>query len=128
MDDTGKIIVLEAKIDDEIFLLINLYNTNTDAELFKELCELEQMLEIFSLGSCKNIIFAGGFNCFSNSNLEASGGNPTMKKKSISKIIQLLEKYDLVDVWGIQNPFSKRYTFRKIFQDTYKGVYMIYFF
>ena len=115
MDNTGRIIVLEAKIDDQIFLLINLYNPNTDAQLFETLFELEQMLDIFSLDSCKNVIFAGDFNCFSNSNLEASGGNPTMKKKSNSKIIQLLEKCDLVDVWRIRNPFSKRYTFR-IFQ------------
>ena len=36
-----------------------------------------------------------------------------MKKKSVSKLIQLLEKYDLIDIWRIRNPFSKRYTFRK---------------
>ena len=50
---------------------------------------------------------------FFNSNLEASGGNPALKKKSVSKLIQLLEKYDLIDIWRIRNPFSKRYTFRK---------------
>ena len=40
-------------------------------------------------------------------------GNPALKKKSVSKLIQLLEKYDLIDIWRIRNPFSKRYTFRK---------------
>ena len=50
------------------------------------------MLDIFSLDSYKNILFAGDFNCFFNSNLEASGGNPALKKKSVSKFIQLLEK------------------------------------
>ena len=79
----------------------------------KTLCELEQMLDIFSLDFCKNIIFAGDFNCFFNLNLEASGGNPTLKKKSVSKLVQLLEKYYLIDIWRIRNPFSKRYTFRK---------------
>ena len=112
-DNNGRIIVLEAEIDDEIFLLINLYNPNTEAEQVKTLCELERMLDIFSLDSYKNILFAGDFNCFFNSNLEASGGNPALKKKSVSKLIQLLEKYDLIDIWRIRNPFSKRYTFRK---------------
>ena len=80
-DNNGRIIVLEAEIDDEIFLLINLYNPNTEAEQVKTLCELERMLDIFSLDSYKNIIFAGDFKCFFNSNLEASGGNPALKKK-----------------------------------------------
>ena len=30
-DNNGRIIVLEAEIDDEVFLLINLYNPNTEA-------------------------------------------------------------------------------------------------
>ena len=63
-DNNGRIIVLGAEIDDEIFLLINLYNPNTEAEQVKMLCELERMLDTFSLDSCKNIIFAGDFNCF----------------------------------------------------------------
>ena len=62
-DSNGRIIVLEAEIDDEIFLLINLYNPNTEAEQVKTLCELERMLDIFSL-DCVNILFAGDFNCF----------------------------------------------------------------
>ena len=43
-DNNGRIIVLEAEIDDEIFVLINLYNPNTDAEQVKTLCELERMV------------------------------------------------------------------------------------
>ena len=60
-DNNGRIIVLEAEIDDEISLLINLYNPNTEAEQVKTLCELEQMLDVFSLDSYKNILFAGDF-------------------------------------------------------------------
>ena len=56
-----------------------------------------------------------------NSNLQASSGNLPSKKKSVSKIIQLLEKHDLVDIWGIRNPLSKP-SEKIIFQDTYKGV------
>ena len=63
-DNNGRIIVLEAEIDDEIFFLINLYNPNPEAEQVKTFCEFEQMLDIFYLDSCKNILFAGYFNCF----------------------------------------------------------------
>ena len=54
-DNNDRIIVLEAEIDDEIFLLINLYNPNTEVEQVKTLCELEQMLDIFSWDSYKKI-------------------------------------------------------------------------
>ena len=120
-DNNGRNIVLEAEIDYGIFLLINLYNPNNEAEQVKILCELDQMLDIFSLDSYKKAFFSGNFICFINSNLEASGSNPTLKKKSISKIIQLLEKCDLVDSWRIRN-FNAIPLEKIIFQDTYKSV------
>ena len=42
-DNNGRIIVIEAEIDNEIFFLINLFNPSTEAEQFKNLWELEQM-------------------------------------------------------------------------------------
>ena len=50
-DNNGRIIVLEAEIDDEIFSLINLDNPNTEAEQVKTLSGHEQMLDIFSFDS-----------------------------------------------------------------------------
>ena len=36
-DNNGRIIVIEAEIDNEIFFLINLFNPGTEAEQFKNL-------------------------------------------------------------------------------------------
>ena len=66
-DNNGRIIILGAEIDDEIFLLINLHDPNTEALQVKTLCELEQMLDMFSmifLQKCFVKCFAGDFNCF----------------------------------------------------------------
>ena len=60
-DNNGRIIVLEAEIDDEIFSLINLYNPNTEAEQVKTLYGHEQMLDIFSFDSYENVFFTGDF-------------------------------------------------------------------
>ena len=38
---------------------------------------------------------AGDFNLFFNSKLEAQGGNPTLKKKSLAKLIEFKETCDL---------------------------------
>ena len=86
--NNGRIIVLEAEIDDEIFLLINLYNPNTEREQVKTLYELEQMLDIFSFNSYKNVFFSlKTLFVPLNSNLEASGGNPILKKNFLKNLI-----------------------------------------
>ena len=79
----------------------------------KTLCDLDQMLGEFYYDSHNEVVFAGDFNLFFNSNLEASVLNPTLKMKSIEKIIQILEKYNLIDIWRIRNPSSKRFILRK---------------
>ena len=54
---------------------------------------------------------AGDFTLFFNSKLNAQGGNLTIKKKSLAKLIELKENYDLCDIWRVRNTKSKRFTF-----------------
>ena len=53
---------------------------------------------------------AGDFDLFFNSKLEAQGGNPILKKKSLAKLIEFKETYDLCDIWRVRNTKSKRFT------------------
>ena len=41
------------------------------------------------------------------------GDKPTLKNKFIAKFIEFKERYDLCDIWKINNPKLKRYTFRQ---------------
>ena len=59
------------------------------------------------------IVLGGDFNFFFNTRLEAIGGNLKLKKNSVTKFIELQEKYYLCDIWRIRNLKSKRYTFRQ---------------
>ena len=59
----------------------------------------------------KIIILGGDFNLFSDSVLEAEGGSPVLKKSSVSKLIELKEKYNICDIWRISNTKEKRLTF-----------------
>ena len=54
---------------------------------------------------------AGDFNLLFDSKLDAHGGNPTMKKKSLAKLIELKESYDLCDIWRVRNKKSRQCTF-----------------
>ena len=54
---------------------------------------------------------AGDFNLFFNWKLDAAGGNPTLKRKSLAKFIKFKEAYDLCDIWRIRNTKVKQFTF-----------------
>ena len=45
--------------------------------------------------------------------LDAKGGTPTLKSRSINKLIELNETFDLCDIWRIRNPKKRKYTFRQ---------------
>ena len=59
------------------------------------------------------MVLASDFNFFYDTSLDSYGDKPTLKKKSIAKFIELKERFDLCDIWKINNPKLKRYTFRK---------------
>ena len=62
--NSGRILVLDATIDGTEYLLINLYNENTEAEQLKILESLSKVSKDFQDISEKNINFEGDFNLF----------------------------------------------------------------
>ena len=58
-------------------------------------------------------MIGGDFNFHFNSKLEAKGEKPSLKKKSIRKMIELIESFELFDIWRIRNPKEKRFTLRQ---------------
>ena len=110
-DHTGRILILDVFINDSEYILINLYNANTEKEQIEVLSNLFALLKTFDINPNKHIIMAGDFNLFFNSNLDAAGGNPTLKRKSLAKFIELKEAYDLCDIWRVRNAKVKQFTF-----------------
>ena len=80
-DSDGRILILDADIDDQNFILINLYNPNTEAEPLKAL-KMEMLTKLY-LTQNSNIIGAGDFNFFFNVKLESYGGNLKETKRNI---------------------------------------------
>ena len=75
---------------------------------------LKSLLEDIDNISAKKIIIGGDLNLVFDCNLEACGGNPVLKKKSLTKFIEIKESLNLCDIWRIRNSKFKRYTFVKI--------------
>ena len=112
-DNGGQILVLEASLEDKKYILINIYNSNTESEQIETLEHLNRVLNTIDYSHEKHIILGGDLNIFFDSSLEASGGNPTIKKKSLRIILAIKERLDLCDIWRIRNPKTCRYTFRQ---------------
>ena len=97
-DNKGQILILDVTINDVNFVLINLYNANTETEQISVLNNLSSLLENFEVTLEKKLILAGDFKLFLNSKLDAKWGKPAIKKNSLAKLIQLKESYDLCDI------------------------------
>ena len=106
-DKAGRILILDVMLDGDHYILINLYNANTETQQCKIFNELQSLLNFFDINQNKRIIFAGDFNIFFSSKLEARDG------KSIIKLVDIKESLDICDIWRIRNPKRQNFTFRQ---------------
>ena len=60
--NSGRTLLLEINIDDSLFVLINIYNTNNEPDLLKTLTDLDEILACFGDTKNKTITFSGDFN------------------------------------------------------------------
>ena len=100
-DKSGRVLLVEATIDDTVFVLINIYNANTEFEQLESLSDLVSIIDKVKDIQSKNIVLGGDINVVFDISLESLGGNPCLKKKSIAKLIQIREKFNLCDIWKI---------------------------
>ena len=110
-DHGSRILILDVSINDSEYNLINLYDANTGKEQIEVLSDLFALLKTFDIDPNKHLIMAGDFNVFFNLKLDAAGGNLTLKRKALAKLIELKETYDLCDFWRIRNTKVKQFTF-----------------
>ena len=63
--------------------------------------ELKSLLKNLDISKNKCIIFAGEFNIFFNSKLEAKSDKLLLKRKYIAKLVKIKESLDICDIWRI---------------------------
>ena len=103
-DNLGHILIIEVKIDDSVFMLINIYNANTEPEQLHTLDDLINILETFEDIQNKRVVLGGDLKVILNPSLDSEGDKPVIKKKTIAKLIQITENLNLCDIWRICNP------------------------
>ena len=93
--------------------MINFYSANIESEQIQTFNELNILISNLDLNSEKRIIFAGDFNLFLDRSLDAKGGSPSLKKHSLSKLLEIKQKLNLCNIWRVINPKQIQYTFRQ---------------
>ena len=112
-DNDGRLLILEAIINNKKFLLINLYNANTESDQLTVLDELTSKLDGLDLDANCIPIFGGDFNLIFDTSLDSSGGNPSLKKRSLAKLMQTMQNLDVTDIFRVRYPLLKRFTFHR---------------
>ena len=95
IDKEGRILILDVSVNHSEYILINLYNANTENEQINVFSNMFALLKKFNINPKRQIIMAGDFNLLFDSKLNVKGGNPTMKKKPLATLIEIKESYDL---------------------------------
>ena len=89
---------------------------------------MKNLLEEIGKISDEKIILGGDLNLVFDCNLEACGGNPVLKKKSLTKFIEIKESLNLCDIWRIRNPKFRQHTFRQNHSSGFIQRRLYYFF
>lgn len=108
LDPSGRFLIIDLKIQEYNFVLVNIYAPNEDDPNF--FISLFQMIDARNNDS---VLLAGDFNTTLDEALDLynNSGNNHVKKRSI--LLEYMDKKELYDIWRIKNPTETRYTWRK---------------
>ena len=106
-DKNGRFLILNAAIDGEDFVFVNIYSPNDQNT---QVTFYENLLQKLRPFSTHNIILGGDFNCPLENIDKVGGKDISTKKKVIHLINELSNNLDLIDVWRLQNPTETRFT------------------
>lgn len=112
LSSNGRYILLLCEIQEKPYILINYYAPNDELNQLILLKEIYERIDGFDLQAETEIIWGGDFNLFFDKDLEAFGGNPTKKFRSLETIQTILEELDMCDIWRVRNPTSRRFTWK----------------
>ena len=104
-DPNGRYVILNMNVNGTGIELINVYGYNVDRDdLFTEIANY------LNNNDWDSVIWGGDFNLIFNLELDKTGGLPHTHFSARSKLLDLMQTFDLVDIWRDRNPKSKHFT------------------
>ena len=101
----GRLQVVDIKIEDKAIKIINIYGLNNDDTFL-----FDKLQSYISENEDSDFIIGGDFNTVLNTDIDKQNGRTDTHKKCRSKINDILNINELSDVWRIQHPNTRKYT------------------
>ena len=111
-DSMGRYVIIEAVIQDTLFLLVNLYAPTRPHEQSKFFKLIAEKLQEFEKQESHQIVVGGDVNIYFDKKWDCDGSSAVVKS-SVKDFNSILEENDLVDIWRLRNPDTKRFTWRQ---------------
>ena len=96
----GRFIVLNTLIEDNPVVFINYYSPNEEKDQLKVLDDLNHILDNIDFSEDTVLVWGGDLNLIFDIRLDADGGSPKLKLKSISKVSSVMTGIDLCDIYN----------------------------
>ena len=111
LDDKGRYVILMGTFNDRPMTLVNIYAPTQDKpkEQMQVLNEIMQIIK----DNVYNLVLGGDFNTHLCPKLDMYHNTSNSTSMYASRIIELMQEWELCDVWRIYNPDSRRYTWRR---------------
>ena len=115
-DSGGRYIILHTEIQGFPYVILNYYAPNAENEQLRLSNKLSDELDKLPLRGNQDVhfVFEGDWNLIFDKSLDALSGKPTLKRNAIVKLKSLMGKLDLVDIWRLQNPALKKFTWKAL--------------
>jgi len=105
-DPGGRFILVTGSINSAPLVLLNIYAPNFDSLDF--FCKTFNLVSEFTE---HYIIIGGDLNCYLDPCIDRSSSKPLTPLKSVSVLNNLSGSFDRVDIWRVQHPSERQYSF-----------------
>lgn len=110
---TDRCIMSELKINGKSLLIINIYAPPTnDREKIDFLHTLQRDIALYIDQEEENVVILGDFNIVNNNKLDIISGEPH-SINSVNELNKCINDLQLNDIWRLEHPNVKRYTWKK---------------
>ena len=111
-DKDGRILIIDATLEIGNVVLVNVYFPTKDS-LSQQLNCLKTLTELLEKYNDKSIIMGGDFNIIFDHDLDKIGGNKDKESYAVKDLKELMNDFNLIDIWRTLNPNAVQCTRRQ---------------
>ena len=113
LDPEGRYILMKARVQGEALNIINIYVPNVEKDKNIFFRSLNNTILSNEIDINDPLLIAGDWNTILDPSIDKTGGKTIISDSVGPEMRNLINNFELVDVWRDQNPNTRRYTYRQ---------------